>query len=97
MGLGAKPDGCGKRLASQHMGTVELTGDHPVQQHFPVRLRLQADEQPFILEIALLVGDRERGHIRQFDEAELQLVFFNVEHFSIGRPGQGGGADQRGR
>ena len=71
MGLGAEADGGGKRLSRQHMGTVELAGDHPVEQHLPVRLRLKGDEQPFILEIALLVGDREWGHIRQLDEAEL--------------------------
>ena len=97
MGFGAEADGRRKRLSRQHVGAVQLAGDHPVQQHLPVRLGLKGDEQAFILEIPLLIGNRERGHVRQFDEAELQLVFFHIEHFGAGRSGQGGGANQRGR
>ncbi len=38
IGLGAIAYGCAQRLAGQHVGTIQFTGDDPVQQHFPVRL-----------------------------------------------------------
>ncbi len=80
MGLGAEADGGGERLAGQHVGAIELAGDDAVEQHLPVGLRLERDVEPFVLEVALLVGDGERRHIGELDEAEVQLVLFKLEH-----------------
>ena len=52
---------------------------HAVEQHLPVRLRLERDEQALVLEVAELVGDRERRHVGELDEAELQLVLLERE------------------
>ena len=71
MRLGAESDGCGKRLTGQHVCAVQLPVDDPVQQHLPIGLRLQGDEEALILEIAVLIGDRQRGHIGQLDKTEL--------------------------
>ncbi len=74
MRLGAVADGGGERLAGEHVGAVEFTGDHPVEQHLPVGLRLEGDVEAFVFEEAFLVGDRERRHVGQLDEAELELI-----------------------
>ena len=90
-------DGGGQRLAGQHVGAVELAGDDAVEQHLPVGLRLERDVEPFVLEEALLVGDGERRHVGELDEAELELVLLDVEHAGprrqrTGEPaGKGGG------
>ncbi len=41
----------------------------------PVRLRLESDVETLVLEVAFFVGDGERRHVRQLDEAELDLLF----------------------
>ncbi len=78
MRLGAEADGGAERLAGQHVGAVQLAVDDPVQQHLPVGLGLQGDVQAFVLEVAFLIGDGQRRHVGEFDEAELQLLFFRV-------------------
>ena len=69
-------DGRGQRLACQHMRAVQVAVDHTVQQHLPVGLRFQCDEQALILEIAALICDGQGGHIGQFDETECQILDF---------------------
>ena len=95
VGLGAEADGGPERLAGQHVGAVELAGDHPVEQHLPVRLRLQGHEEPLVLEEALLVGDGQRRHVRQLDETELELVLLHVERLGAGPPDEGCGQAAR--
>ena len=46
--------------------------------HLPVGLRLERDVQAFVLEEAFLVGDGERRHVGELDEAELELFFFQL-------------------
>ena len=70
-------------LACEHMGTVQLATDHTVEQHLPVRLCFQCHEQALVEEITVLVSDRERRHISQFDEAEGQFVLFQLEALRI--------------
>ncbi len=88
MRLGAVADRGGQRLPGEHVGAVELSVDHPVEQHLPVGLRLERDEQPLLEEVALLVGHRERRHVGQLDEAEGQLVLFQIEHLRSARRGE---------
>ena len=80
MGFGAIPDGRPQWLAGQHVSPIQLTVDHPVQQHLPVGLGLQGHEQAFFLEVAFLVSDGQRRHIRQFDKTELQVGLFRPAH-----------------
>ena len=40
----------------------------------------ERDVEPFVLEEALLVGDGERRHVGELDEAELQLVLLERQH-----------------
>ncbi|MNC37025.1 hypothetical protein D3C75_855740 [compost metagenome] len=89
VGLGAEADGGAQRLAGQHVRAIQLAGDHAVEQHLPVGLGLEADVQPLVLEEALLVGDGQRCHVGEFDEAELELFLLRIG-------GQGDGAGQRG-
>src|SRR6185369_2530958 len=49
------------------------------EQHLPVRLRLEGDEQALVLEVAELVGHGQRSHVGQLDEAELELVLLELE------------------
>lgn len=63
IGFGAKADGRAQGLPRQHVRPIQFAGDHPVQQNFPVRLRLQRDIQAFILKKSLLIGDRQRRHV----------------------------------
>ncbi len=72
----SEADRCTKRLAREHVRAVELARDHSIEQHFPVRLRLERHVETLVLEVAELVRDRERRHVRELDEAELELVFF---------------------
>ena len=76
-GLGAVADGRGQWLSGEHMRAVQLTTNHPVQQHFPVRLRFQSDIQTFFGEKPLFLGNRQRGHIGELDEPEFQGRLFN--------------------
>ena len=76
--LGTETDGGTQRLAGQHVRSVQFAGNHPIQQHLPVGLRLQGDEQTLVLEIALLVGNRQRRHVGELDKAELQHRLFGV-------------------
>ena len=101
VGLGAEADGRGDRLAGQHVRAIELAGDDAVEQHFPVGLRLEGDEEAFVFEEALLLGDGDRHHVGELDEAELQLVLLGLEwrgvraagdHALCGN-GAGGGKD----
>ena len=89
MGFGAIANGGGQRLAGEHVGAIERAGDDAVEQHLPIGLRLERHIEPFILEIAKLIGNGERGHVGELDEAEFQLVLFDIEHGSAaGRAGQ---------
>ena len=83
MGFGAEADRCGERLACEHMRAVELAVDHTVEQHFPVGLGFERHEQAFVEEVALLVGNREGGHVGELNEAEGQLVFLELERLSM--------------
>ena len=78
VGPGAKTDGRPQRLAGQHMRAVQLAVDDAIEQHLPVGLRFQRDVQPFVLEITLLVGDRQWRHIGEFDKAEFKVFFFKL-------------------
>ena len=69
------PSGCGR----QHVRAVELAGDDAVEQHLPIRLRLDRDVEAFVLEIAELLGDRDRRHVGELDEAELEVFLFRLE------------------
>jgi hypothetical protein len=88
MRLGAEADGRGERLAGEHMGAVEFAGDHPVEQNLPVRLGFEGDIEALILEVAVLIGDRERRHVGQLDEAEFQLVLLDRQHLGAGCGGE---------
>ena len=74
--LGANPNGCAQWLTGQHVGTIELSIDHAVEQNFPVGLSFQRDIQTFVLEESFLVSDNQRCTVRQFDEAKFQFFFF---------------------
>lgn len=76
MGFGAKADGRRQGLTRQHMRPVQVAVDHAIKQHLPVGLRLKGHKEAFILEIPLLVGDGERGHIGELDKAEGQILDF---------------------
>ena len=60
------------------MRAVQLAVDNAIEQHLPVGLRFQADIQPFVLEITLLVGNRQGRHISEFDKAEFKVFFFKL-------------------
>ena len=62
------------RLAGQHVGAVELAGDHAIEQDLPVGLRFERDVEILLLEEAELLRDHERRAVGELDEAELQLV-----------------------
>ena len=93
VGLGTEADRRAQRLSRQHVSAVEFAGDDPVQQHLPVGLRFEGDEQALILEEVLFVGDRQRRHIGELDEAELDLFLFQGERLRCSRqwPEEGGG------
>ena len=77
MCLGAEADGGCERLTGEHVRAVKLAANHTVEQHFPVGLRLQRHVEAFFGEVAFLFGDRERRHVGEFDEAELQIGLFD--------------------
>ena len=85
MRLGAEADGGAERLAGQHVRAVELAGDHAVEQHLPVGLRFERDVEAFLLEEALLLGDGERRHVGELDEAELQLLLLDRQRRRVRR------------
>ena len=62
----------------QHVRAVELAGDDAVEHDLPVGLRLERDVQAFVLEEALFIGDGERRHVGQLDEAELELLLLGT-------------------
>ena len=84
IGPGAVADGGAQRLAGQHVSAVQLPGDDPVQKHFPVCLCLELHEQALVHEEALLPGNRQRCHVRQFDKAELEVRLFGRANFRLG-------------
>ena len=92
-GLGAEADRGGERLAGEHVGAVEFAGDDAVEQHLPVRLRFERDVEAFVLEVAELLGDGERRHVGELDEAELELVLLG--HQRLGPSGGHGREHQR--
>jgi hypothetical protein len=65
----------------------------PIEQHLPVRLRLERDVEPLVLEVAELVRNRERRHVGELDEAELELVLLERGR----RRERAGGRERRGR
>ncbi len=71
-------DGGRNRLPCEHMRAVERAIDHTIQQYLPIGLRLERHKQPLIKEVALLIRDGQRRHIRQFNEAKCQLIHFEV-------------------
>jgi hypothetical protein len=77
VGLGAEADGRAERLAGQHMGAVELAVDHAVEQYLPVGLGFERDVEAFVFEETLLVGDGQRRHVGELDEAEFQVGFLS--------------------
>ncbi len=74
--LGAVTNGRTKWLACQHVGAIKGAGHHAVKQNFPVGLGFQFHEQAFIQEKSLFPGNGQWRHVRQFDEAELQVWLF---------------------
>ena len=88
MGLRAKTNGGAQGLARQHVRAVQLTIDHAVEQHLPVGLRLERYVQTLVLEIALFVGDGERGHVGQLDEAEFEIFFLELKGLGRDRAGR---------
>jgi len=86
---GAITDRRRDRLAGQHMRPVEFARDHPVKQDLPVRLRLQRDIQPLVLEKPLFPRDRQRRHVGQLDETKRQFILFDSGGFGEGRKAQG--------
>ena len=86
IGLGAIADGRRDGLSRQHVRAVQLPADHPVEQDLPVRLRLERDVQPFLGEEALFLGDGQRRHVGQLDEAQLQVRLFRLP---VDRGGRG--------
>jgi len=83
MGLGAKAHRRPQRLPRQHMGAIQLAINHPVQQHLPIGLGFQGHEQAFFLEVAFLIGDGQRRHVRQFDKTELEIGLLRPAHSII--------------
>ena len=76
MCLGAVSDGRGKRLPRKHMRAVKLPVDDTVQQNFPVCLCFERYKKALVFEVAIFVGDRQGGHIREFNKPKSQFVFF---------------------
>ena len=62
----------------QVISAVELAVDNAVEQYLPVGLRLELDIQALVLEVSLLVADRQRRHVGELDEAELQVFFLRL-------------------
>ena len=98
--LGAEADRRRQGLAGEHVRAVELAVDYAVQQHLPVGLRLEGDVQALVLEVAVLVGHRQRRHVGELDKAELQFILLRLADGGVRRgqqAGQGGGGDDRGK
>ena len=90
MRLSPVANGRRQGLPGQHMRAVQLAVDHPIQQHFPVGLGFEGDKKPLIKEVALLIGNGERGHVCQLDKTEGQHVLFKVKQFSESGAGHHG-------
>ena len=80
MGFCAVADGRRQWLARQHVRARQLAVDDPIQQDLPVCLRLKCYIQPLIFKKALLIGNRQRGHVGKLDEAEGKLRFLKPFH-----------------
>ena len=78
--LGAITNRGSQWLTCQHMRAIELTVNHPVQQHFPVGLGFQSDEKPLFFEIPFLVRYGERRHVRKFDKTKFQVGLLRPAH-----------------
>ena len=55
------------------MGAIQFSGNHPVQQDLPVRLRFQFNKEAFVHKEALFPGNRKGRHIGQLDKAKLEV------------------------
>lgn len=84
MSLGTEADGRTERLTGQHVCAVQFPGDDAVEQDFPVGLRLESYVKSFVFEKAFFIGNCQRSHVGQFDEAELQLFLLQVQHCRFG-------------
>ena len=87
VGLGAEADRGAERLAREHVRAVELAGDDAIEDDLPVGLRLERHVQAFVFEVAFLIGDGERRHVGELDEAELQLFFLELQAAACASPG----------
>src|SRR5438876_10513342 len=79
------------------MRAVELAIAHPIEQRLPVGLGLERHNESFVLEEALLIGDRQRSHVGELDEAELEVRLLNTERLRLDRRGPEGRYEQCGR
>jgi hypothetical protein len=52
-------------------------------ENLPVRLRLERHVQTLVLEVAELVSHRQRRHVGQLDETELELVLLERERLGL--------------
>ena len=59
----------------------------PSSSTFQLACGFERDVQALVREEALLLGDRERRHVGQLDEAELELVFLDIERLGRRREG----------
>ncbi len=82
VGLGAKADGGAQGLTREHVRAIEFTRDDAIEQHLPVGLGFKGDVQAFVFEVAFFVGDGQRHHVGELDEAELEFLLL-----WLGRPG----------
>ena len=88
IGLGAEADGRAQRLTGQHVRAVEFAADHAVEEHLPVRLRFERDVQALVLEVAFLIGNGQRRHVGELDEAELDLLLLELQRLRQRRRGR---------
>ena len=65
------------------MGAIQFSGNHPVQQDLPVRLRFQFNKQAFVHKEALFPGNRQGRHIGQLDKAELEVRLLGRTNFRV--------------
>ena len=65
------------------MGAIQFSGDDPVQQHLPVRLRFKFHEKAFVHKEALFPGNRQGRHIGQLDKAELEVRLLGRTNFRV--------------
>ena len=89
MSLGAVADGGGERLAGEHMGAVEPPEITRSSSTFQLAWARE-DVKPLLLEEALLIGDGERRHVGELDEAEVEIILFDGQHVGVGSGGEEG-------